>query len=168
MSWATLCNLLETFNFSFYCIFVLPFLCVLGGGACKMNYFSLAFPKAKHEKRIWLPVIYLGDDLRKHWEESREVRRKSSKWIQAVIKNEQLTSMGHWALISHSSKVSYPLTHPGLWGSGIYAISMPRWLKATPRAVSYPVLPDRWRVSGACSRMTLLGTWWVSREGTLR
>lgn len=33
-----------------------------------MNYFSLAFPKAKHEKRIWLPVIYLGDDLRKHQE----------------------------------------------------------------------------------------------------
>ena len=49
------------------------------GAGDKMDYFSLAFPKAKHEKRIWLPIIYLGDDLRKHQVGRRDMRKGREK-----------------------------------------------------------------------------------------
>lgn len=33
-----------------------------------LKCFSLGSPKAELEKGIWLQVIYLGEDSRKHWE----------------------------------------------------------------------------------------------------
>lgn len=71
---------LGDFQFLFLLYFCFAFFFFAGrGSGDKMDYFSLAFPKAKHEKRIWLPIIYLGDDLRKHQEGRRDMRKGREK-----------------------------------------------------------------------------------------
>lgn len=55
----------------------------------------MGFPKADLESKLWVQVVYLGGDSRKHRERVRERDREGRK-ANKTCNNEEITSEGKW------------------------------------------------------------------------
>lgn len=121
-------------------------------------------------------VLYLGGDPRKPWKRRRKREGRAQKnteggkeWAGYCFGQVGINPNGTLGRQCGTClRITWsPHPHCSLWGLGIYPlISIPYWLTAAPLDINYPVLPFRWRVTGACGRVALAGPWWLRGEGT--